>query len=405
MGPGTVTDRIRRLGIVWAASFVVMAFCASQAEAFVYWANTAVGTGTTIGRAELDGTGVDQDFIGGATAPCGVAVNATHVYWANLGSGTIGRANLDGTDPDQSLVVGEANPCGVVVGSSLYWANQGEPPDEGSIRQAFLSGGPGSTLHETTAVSNPCGVAINTTHIYWANGGDNTVGRGDIDSSSNSFSVSGVADAPCGVAVAGSNVYWANSGNGTIARANLDFGGGTDLGFIAGANAPCGVAVHGGFLYWTNSGDGTIGRAPLDDPDAADQSFINGANAPCGVAVDSLASPPASPPSEPLAPSPEPSNDFTFGKAKKNKSKGTAKLAVNVPGPGQLELLASEKVKGSQARAEAGGEVKLPVKPKGRARSKLQTDGRAKVAAEVTFVPDGGEPNTQTKRLKLVDDG
>ena len=35
----------------------------------------------TIGRANLDGTGVDPDFISGIGYPRGVAVDGAHVYW------------------------------------------------------------------------------------------------------------------------------------------------------------------------------------------------------------------------------------------------------------------------------------------------------------------------------------
>ncbi len=68
------------------------------------------GDGTSIGRANLDGTGVNQSFISGAQGPCGVALEGTHVYWANEGYSakgtTIGRANLDGTGVNQSFIGG-----------------------------------------------------------------------------------------------------------------------------------------------------------------------------------------------------------------------------------------------------------------------------------------------------------
>jgi hypothetical protein len=43
----------------------------------VYWANFGNGSGSTIGRASLDNPdAADQNFITGADAPCGVAVDS-----------------------------------------------------------------------------------------------------------------------------------------------------------------------------------------------------------------------------------------------------------------------------------------------------------------------------------------
>jgi len=107
-------------------------------------------------------------------------------------------------------------------------------------------------------------------------------------------------------------------------------------------------------------------------------------------------------PTPPPPPSGCTDNEFTFGKAKKNKKKGTAKLTVEVPCAGDLELAKTKKVKADDEVAEADGEEKLTVKPKGKARKRLNKKGKAKVKAEVTYTPEGGEPNTQTKRVKLV---
>jgi hypothetical protein len=96
-------------------------------------------------------------------------------------------------------------------------------------------------------------------------------------------------------------------------------------------------------------------------------------------------------------------NAFSFGKVKRNKRKGTAKLAVNVPGPGELDLARTKKVKPQGKRAPAEGEVKLAVKPRRKSRRALRKKGKAKVGAEVTYTPDGGEPNTNSKRIKLIE--
>ncbi len=64
---------------------------------FVYWANQSPGS--TIGRAKINGTGANNNFIAGINQPRGVAVDAKFIYWAEGGGGTasIGRANLDGS--------------------------------------------------------------------------------------------------------------------------------------------------------------------------------------------------------------------------------------------------------------------------------------------------------------------
>jgi DNA-binding beta-propeller fold protein YncE len=107
----------------------------------------------------------------------------------------------------------------------------------------------------------------------------------------------------------------------------------------------------------------------------------------------------------PAPPGTTPSNEFSFGKLKRNKRKGTAKLTIEiVEGPGELELAKTEKVKADDQAVEREGatEDKLKIKPKGKARKKLGKKGRAKVKAEVTYTPTGGEPNTESKRVKLV---
>jgi hypothetical protein len=89
-------------------------------------AGLAACVGTTQGStrriSNLDGSGVNQDFITGALDPCGVAVDAGHIYWANAGGtpkdrayNALGRANLDGSGVDQRFVAGANGPCGIAV--------------------------------------------------------------------------------------------------------------------------------------------------------------------------------------------------------------------------------------------------------------------------------------------------
>ncbi len=103
----------------------------------------------------------------------------------------------------------------------------------------------------------------------------------------------------------------------------------------------------------------------------------------------------------------EPTNSFTLGKPKLNKKKGTATLAANVPNPGTVTL-GGKGVKGaSAARAviaktvNAPGIVKLVVKAKGQKKKKLKNTGKVKLQVAVAYTPTGGDPSTQSQKLKL----
>jgi Low-density lipoprotein receptor repeat class B len=62
--------------------------CHHSCGRHIYWSDEG---SDTVGRANIDGTGVNQSFITGASVPNGLAVDTGHVYWTNEGSNTIGR--------------------------------------------------------------------------------------------------------------------------------------------------------------------------------------------------------------------------------------------------------------------------------------------------------------------------
>ncbi len=254
----------------------------TSAAAYVYWANYGLAMGTTLGRANLDGTGVTQSFMTAPRAPTGVAVDDQHVYWANPLVGTIGRANLDGTGANQFFVMTAKSPIGVAADARhIYWT------DGSSIGRANLDG---SSVDDSFVTGNggSYSVAVDGTHIYWSDLTSKAIGRANLDGSSPDHSfidLSGAASGPTGVAVDGQHIYWTTAG--AVGRADLS-GTGVDLHLVAtGDSNPYGVAVDGQHLYWANLGAGTIGRANLDGS-SPDPGFISGANAPFAVAVDSL---------------------------------------------------------------------------------------------------------------------
>jgi hypothetical protein len=94
--------------------------------AHVNWADGLAGT---IGRANLDGSQATDEFVNaaggdcgtvapGSRGPAGAAVDGTHVYWTNPDQDTIGRANLDGSGVTQTFITGALYPTGIAVEGS-----------------------------------------------------------------------------------------------------------------------------------------------------------------------------------------------------------------------------------------------------------------------------------------------
>jgi virginiamycin B lyase len=120
----------RVLGAGFSVVVLAMLGVAPLAQALtpprIYWTNY---NGGAIGSANLDGTGVNQSFITGASFPVGLAVDGQHIYWANEGLATIGVANLDGTGVNQSFIsTGASDLVGLAVdGQHIYWADDANP--------------------------------------------------------------------------------------------------------------------------------------------------------------------------------------------------------------------------------------------------------------------------------------
>jgi len=274
------------------AALLASLLLATRASAFVYWADAQ---NQTIGRANNDGSGVNDAFIHTGELPFAVAVDAGHIYWVNQNSNSIGRATIDGSEVNNSFIIGITHPDGIAVnGSSIFWSTI-----PGKIGRANLDGSE-AKLEFIKGAIQPCGLALDSGHLYWADEAlsEAKVGRSSLDGLFVQPEYVKIGAAfPCGVAVNAASIYWADTGffgGGTrIGRADLASGKSVDPSFIAGAATPCGMTIDGSsHLYWGNAETGAIGRANTDGT-GVDQSFVVTGGQPCGVAVDTLASLPA----------------------------------------------------------------------------------------------------------------
>lgn len=334
MVAGKPPGRFGRRIVVAALAVALLALwgAAAPAGAFVYWANAS--SSATVGRANLDGSGVVAEFVNGGTSATGVAVDGSHIYWANAAGLKIGRANLDGSGADPNFIAGLANaPVQIAVnGSYIYWANN-SPSGDGAIGRANLNG----TGVDESFISLPSttvfGVAVDGSYVYIPDFNGNRIERSTLDGKTTASNFITGASNPVGVAADSSHVFWTNDGTSTIGRANLD-GSEPTQALISGASGPYGVTVDGSHVYWANQVTGTIGRASLDGS-AATQSFITGASAPSGIAVDAGPTPSPGPAASGTAPPPDTSlglHPKRLVKTKKPRAKVKFTFSSSAPG-------------------------------------------------------------------------
>ena len=274
------------------------------AGAKLFWANgkhlvDGFQSPGSIGSANNDGTGVKENLVNDVDAPCAVAADDQHVYWATS-KGKIGRADLDGSNVDRNFISGLQEfkyVCGQIEVHSgyIYWTSQDF--DKAGIGRAKLDGSD-VTQRWIELQNPPLGLAVDREHLYWTWRGTESsdpiaryIGRANLDGTDPKDFFIHIADSgsyfpPQFLALDGAHIYAASLGSGQVVRANLD---GTDVNADFMQIYGCGLAVNASHIFWGAWGHGgVVGRATLGGTEI-DQSFISSANArgldTCGVAV------------------------------------------------------------------------------------------------------------------------
>jgi hypothetical protein len=148
---------------------------------------------------------------------------------------------------------------------------------------------------------------------------------------------------------------------------------GVDSSSVSAASSACGGGARW-FAYFPPLDDG----GPFQDP---------AYNSTCELLVNATV---------------RPSSHFKLEEVERNEGRGTATLALDLPGPGNLKL-SGKGVKPRSTHAAEAGKAKLPIKPRGKVKRRLGSRGEAKVKVEVTFKPEGGASRTKSKRVKLIE--
>ena len=132
-------------------------------------------------------------------------------------------------------------------------------------------------------VADPAGLAVTDTHMYWAEDGNNRIGRAKLDGSEIERNFVTDLNGPHGLAVQGDYLYIANTAGGNIVRAALADG---TAEVLLNVNGPQMLATNSSYLYWTNLSGESVGRSALSGSDPEPAFISQSGSWTYGIAVD-----------------------------------------------------------------------------------------------------------------------
>ncbi len=182
----------------------------------------------------------------------GLAIDATNLYWVTI-DGNVMAMPLDGSSDPIALVSGiTTRPISIAIDASyVYWSNLGNAAGPGAVMKVPIGGG---APVELAPDPTPGRLAVSADTVYWATANDFEIASVPKDGGTvSTFLGDGVSVEIGGFAVDATHLYWNQGG-----PQQRDLAGGA---LIALGLVPYGVgtiAVDATRVYWT------VGPLPSD---------------------------------------------------------------------------------------------------------------------------------------------
>ncbi len=230
-------------------------------------------------------------LLSAALVAVGLGLGATHpaqadapmVYWTDSNQGKIQRAELDGSGQETWLANLTLPQAIATDGSYLYWTETGA-----AYRAPISEPSSATQIADFGIADRSWGIAVNSTHVYWTESWSATgrLMRAQLDGSSPQAILSGL-DSPDGITLNSTHVFIAERGDETIVRAELDGSNPVDLITLTSPADVDSVMVDSTYVYWTDENyvdpnTGYLGRALLDGS-SVNPTFITATGGPVGL--------------------------------------------------------------------------------------------------------------------------